>query len=121
MKPAQFDTDASSRADDVECFCKVIIVILTSVCWRSHDIKSVEDELRSCWTPEYFGFVPDVFLFLLSDLRNGSAVFWQGGVSGGYQVLLLDEDQGWLLVGGKDHIYLLSPDSLDLPTRTVRQ
>uniref|UniRef100_A0A671W6E7 Si:dkey-49n23.1 n=1 Tax=Sparus aurata TaxID=8175 RepID=A0A671W6E7_SPAAU len=65
------------------------------------------------------GFVPDVFLFLLSDLRNGSAVFWQGGVSGGYQVLLLDEDQGWLLVGGKDHIYLLSPDSLDLPTRTI--
>lgn len=48
-------------------------------------------------------------------------MFWQGGVSGGYQVLLLDEDQGWLLVGGKDHIYLLRPDSLDLPTRTVRQ
>ncbi|XP_051249091.1 semaphorin-3D [Dicentrarchus labrax] len=54
-----------------------------------------------------------------SDLRNGSAVFWEGGVSGGYQALLLDEDQGWLLVGGKDHIYLLRPDSLDLPTRTV--
>ncbi|XP_073324099.1 semaphorin-3D [Pagrus major] len=54
-----------------------------------------------------------------SDLRNGSAVFWEAGVSGGYQVLLLDEDQGWLLVGGKDHIYLLRPDSLDLPTRTI--
>ncbi|XP_013870771.1 semaphorin-3D [Austrofundulus limnaeus] len=54
-----------------------------------------------------------------SDLRNGSAVFWESGVSGGYQVLLLDEDRGRLLVGGKDHIYLLSPDSLDRPTRTV--
>ncbi|KAG7235644.1 hypothetical protein INR49_002406, partial [Caranx melampygus] len=53
----------------------------------------------------------------LSDLRNSSAVYWKGGVSGGYQALLLDEDQGWLLVGGKDHIYLLRPDSLDLPTR----
>uniref|UniRef100_A0A3Q4BM38 Sema domain-containing protein n=1 Tax=Mola mola TaxID=94237 RepID=A0A3Q4BM38_MOLML len=51
--------------------------------------------------------------------RNGSAVFWQGGVSGRYEALLLDEDQGWLLVGGKDHIYLLRPDSLDLPTRTI--
>ncbi|XP_040015426.1 semaphorin-3D isoform X2 [Xiphias gladius] len=54
-----------------------------------------------------------------SDLRNRSAVFWKGGVSGGYEALLLDEDQGWLLVGGRDHIYLLSPDSLDLPTHTV--
>lgn len=56
----------------------------------------------------------------LSDLKNSSAIFWEGGLSGGYQVLLLDVDQGWLLVGGKDHIYLLRPDSLDLPTRTVR-
>ncbi|XP_068584205.1 semaphorin-3D-like, partial [Cebidichthys violaceus] len=55
----------------------------------------------------------------LSDLRNSSAVFWEGGISGGYQALLLDEDQGWLLVGGKDHIYLLRPDSLDLPTHTI--
>ncbi|XP_026162578.1 semaphorin-3D [Mastacembelus armatus] len=54
-----------------------------------------------------------------SDLRNSSAVFWEGGVSGGYQTLLLDEDQGWLLVGGKDHIYLLRPDSLDLPAQTL--
>ncbi|XP_017295270.1 semaphorin-3D [Kryptolebias marmoratus] len=54
-----------------------------------------------------------------SDLRNGSAVFWQGGLGGGYQVLLLDEDRGWLLVGGKDHLYLLSPDSLDQPPRTI--
>lgn len=59
-------------------------------------------------------------LFSLSDLKNGSAVFWTSGVSGGYQVMLLDEDQGWLLVGGKDHIYLLRPDSLDQPTQTVR-
>lgn len=55
------------------------------------------------------------------DLRNGSAIFWEGGVSGGYEALLLDEDQGWLLVGGKDHIYLLSPDGVNLPTRRVRQ
>uniref|UniRef100_A0A7N8YQ13 Semaphorin-3D-like n=1 Tax=Mastacembelus armatus TaxID=205130 RepID=A0A7N8YQ13_9TELE len=56
-----------------------------------------------------------MFAVCVSDLRNSSAVFWEGGVSGGYQTLLLDEDQGWLLVGGKDHIYLLRPDSLDLP------
>lgn len=55
------------------------------------------------------------------DLRNGSAIFWEGGVSGGYEALLLDEDQGWLLVGGKDHIYLLSPDGVNLPTKRVRQ
>nr|XP_043880357.1 semaphorin-3D isoform X1 [Solea senegalensis] len=54
------------------------------------------------------------------DLRNSSAIFWMGDVSGGgYQTLLLDEDQGWLLVGGKDHIYLLRPESLDLPARAV--
>ncbi|XP_054472337.1 semaphorin-3D [Anoplopoma fimbria] len=54
-----------------------------------------------------------------SDLKNSSAVFWEGGVSGGYQALLLDEDQGWLLVGGKDYIYLLRPDSLDRPMHTI--
>ncbi|XP_056294172.1 semaphorin-3D isoform X2 [Pseudoliparis swirei] len=54
-----------------------------------------------------------------SDLRNSSAVFWGGGVSGGYEALLLDEDGGWLLVGGKDHVYLLCPDRLDLPTHTI--
>ena len=59
-------------------------------------------------------------LSLSPDLRNRSAIFWKGGVSGGYEALLLDEDQGWLLVGGKDHIYLLRPDSLDQPTHTVR-
>uniref|UniRef100_UPI003AAD5D15 semaphorin-3D n=1 Tax=Centroberyx gerrardi TaxID=166262 RepID=UPI003AAD5D15 len=52
-------------------------------------------------------------------MKNSSGVFWEGGVSGGYQALLLDEDQGWLLVGGKDHIYLLRSDSLELPTRTI--
>uniref|UniRef100_A0A3P8U624 Si:dkey-49n23.1 n=1 Tax=Amphiprion percula TaxID=161767 RepID=A0A3P8U624_AMPPE len=46
---------------------------------------------------------------------NGSAVFWEDGVSGGFQVLLLDEDQGWLLVGGKDHVYLLRPDGIYWP------
>ncbi|KAM4587735.1 semaphorin-3D [Odontesthes bonariensis] len=54
-----------------------------------------------------------------TDLRNGSVTFWKGGVSGDYQTLLLDEDQGWLLVGGKDYIYLLSPDSLDLETEKI--
>ncbi|KAM9859241.1 semaphorin-3D [Aulostomus maculatus] len=55
-----------------------------------------------------------------SELRNGSAVFWEGGGSSGdYQVLLLDEDQGWLLVGGKDHIHLLRSGRLDLPARSI--
>ncbi|XP_053298017.1 semaphorin-3D-like [Pleuronectes platessa] len=53
------------------------------------------------------------------ELRNSSGVFWTGGVSGGYESMLLDEDHGWLLVGGKDHIYLLRPDRLDLPSRSV--
>ncbi|XP_064813038.1 semaphorin-3D-like [Oncorhynchus masou masou] len=51
--------------------------------------------------------------------RNSSSVFWDRGVSGGYQALLLDEDRGWLLVGGRDHVYLLHSNSLDLPTRTI--
>uniref|UniRef100_A0A3P9BRS4 Si:dkey-49n23.1 n=1 Tax=Maylandia zebra TaxID=106582 RepID=A0A3P9BRS4_9CICH len=55
----------------------------------------------------------------VSDVRNGSAVFWEEGVSGGYQALLLDEDKGWLLVGGKDHIYLLKSDSLDQPSQKI--
>ncbi|KAJ8359000.1 hypothetical protein SKAU_G00155250 [Synaphobranchus kaupii] len=51
--------------------------------------------------------------------RNSSAVFWGSGLGGGYQSLLLDEDRGWLLVGGKDHIYLLHSDSLALPARKI--
>ncbi|XP_035244787.1 semaphorin-3D isoform X1 [Anguilla anguilla] len=51
--------------------------------------------------------------------RNSSAVFWGTGFGGGYQSLLLDEDRGWLLVGGKDHIYMLQSDSLALPTRKI--
>uniref|UniRef100_A0A3P8U9X7 Si:dkey-49n23.1 n=1 Tax=Amphiprion percula TaxID=161767 RepID=A0A3P8U9X7_AMPPE len=62
-----------------------------------------------------------IVVLCVPELRNGSAVFWEDGVSGGFQVLLLDEDQGWLLVGGKDHVYLLRPDGLDLKTRTVRR
>lgn len=54
-----------------------------------------------------------------SDLRNSSAMFWEGGLSGGHQVLLLDEDEGWLLVGGRDKIYLLTPERLDSPARTI--
>ncbi|XP_063767095.1 semaphorin-3D isoform X2 [Eleginops maclovinus] len=53
-----------------------------------------------------------------SDLKN-SSVYWQGGVSGGYEALLLDEDQGWLLVGGKDHVYLLRADGPQLKTHTI--
>ncbi|KAL4655687.1 semaphorin-3D-like [Arapaima gigas] len=50
-----------------------------------------------------------------SDLwsANSSAVFSGNGVSGSYQALLLDEDRGWLLVGGRDHIYMLNCDNLE--------
>nr|XP_055072787.1 semaphorin-3D [Misgurnus anguillicaudatus] len=51
--------------------------------------------------------------------RNSSAVFWDGGEGGAYQALLLDEDRGWLLVGGKDHIYMLNSDSLTQPARKI--
>lgn len=51
--------------------------------------------------------------------RNGSAVFWDGGEGGAYQALLLDEDRGWLLVGGRDHIYMLNSDSLTQPSRKI--
>ncbi|XP_036415327.1 LOW QUALITY PROTEIN: semaphorin-3D [Colossoma macropomum] len=51
--------------------------------------------------------------------RNSSAVFWQGGSSGGYQTLLLDEDRGWLLVGGRDHVYMLQSESLTQPMRKI--
>uniref|UniRef100_A0A673GC40 Semaphorin-3D-like n=1 Tax=Sinocyclocheilus rhinocerous TaxID=307959 RepID=A0A673GC40_9TELE len=34
---------------------------------------------------------------------------------GAYQALLLDEDRGWLLVGGRDHIYMLNSDSFTQP------
>uniref|UniRef100_A0A8B9KSL0 Si:dkey-49n23.1 n=1 Tax=Astyanax mexicanus TaxID=7994 RepID=A0A8B9KSL0_ASTMX len=51
--------------------------------------------------------------------RNSSAVFWHGGSSGGYQTLLLDEDRGWLLVGGRDHVYMLQAESLTQPMRKI--
>uniref|UniRef100_A0AAR2J9Z3 Sema domain-containing protein n=1 Tax=Pygocentrus nattereri TaxID=42514 RepID=A0AAR2J9Z3_PYGNA len=51
--------------------------------------------------------------------RNSSAVFWQGGSSGGYQTLLLDEDRGWLLLGGRDHVYMLQSESLNQPMRKI--
>lgn len=54
------------------------------------------------------------------DLTKGSALSWGGGVSSGFDALLLDEDRGWLLVGGRDHIYLLRPDSLELLAPSVR-
>ncbi|XP_030632535.1 semaphorin-3D [Chanos chanos] len=51
--------------------------------------------------------------------RNSSAVFWDGGERGGYQALLLDEDRGWLLVGGRDHVYMLQSDSLVRSARKI--
>uniref|UniRef100_A0A8B9RFE9 Si:dkey-49n23.1 n=1 Tax=Astyanax mexicanus TaxID=7994 RepID=A0A8B9RFE9_ASTMX len=60
-------------------------------------------------------------LFFFSEMRsrNSSAVFWHGGSSGGYQTLLLDEDRGWLLVGGRDHVYMLQAESLTQPMRKI--
>ncbi|XP_077433719.1 semaphorin-3D-like isoform X2 [Vanacampus margaritifer] len=52
------------------------------------------------------------------ELKNGSAVYWGGGTDGGFQVLLLDKDRGRLLVGGKDHVHMLSSDRVDLPWNT---
>ncbi|XP_066526682.1 semaphorin-3D [Hoplias malabaricus] len=51
--------------------------------------------------------------------RKSSAVFWQGGSSGGYQTLLLDEDRGWLLLGGRDYVYMLQSESLTQPMRKI--
>uniref|UniRef100_A0A8C1RV10 Si:dkey-49n23.1 n=1 Tax=Cyprinus carpio TaxID=7962 RepID=A0A8C1RV10_CYPCA len=59
-----------------------------------------------------------LFIFFLNKelkSRNSSAVFWDGGERGAYQALLLDEDRGWLLVGGRDHIYMLNSDSFTQP------
>ncbi|XP_035376287.1 semaphorin-3D [Electrophorus electricus] len=47
--------------------------------------------------------------------KNSSAVFWRGRSGGGYRALLLDEDRGWLLVGGRDHVYLLHSEGLTQP------
>lgn len=55
-----------------------------------------------------------------ADLKNGSGMFWEAGPGGGNQVLLLNEDHGWLLVGGRDHIYLLRPDGSRLTAMTVK-
>ncbi|XP_023667052.1 semaphorin-3D [Paramormyrops kingsleyae] len=51
--------------------------------------------------------------------RNSTAVFWGNEVNGGYQTLLLDEDRGWLLVGGRDHVYMLRCDDLLRPAREI--
>lgn len=55
-----------------------------------------------------------------TDLKNGSGLFWGAGLGGGYQVLLLNQDQDWLLVGGRDHVYLLRPDGSSLTAQTVK-
>ncbi|XP_051977786.1 semaphorin-3D-like [Xyrauchen texanus] len=56
-----------------------------------------------------------------TDLRskNSSAVFWDGGAGGEFQALLLDEDRGWLLVGGRDQIYMLNSESITQPARKI--
>ncbi|XP_051979855.1 semaphorin-3D [Xyrauchen texanus] len=51
--------------------------------------------------------------------RNSSAVFWDDGEGGAFQTLLLDEDRGWLLVGGRDHIYMLNSESLTQPAHKI--
>ncbi|XP_015243971.1 PREDICTED: semaphorin-3D-like [Cyprinodon variegatus] len=60
-------------------------------------------------------------MFVLGVHRGGSSRSTQliANFMTGYQVLLLDEDRGWLLVGGKDHIYLLSPDNLQRPFQKI--
>lgn len=52
--------------------------------------------------------------------RNSSTMFWHSGagINGFYEVLLLDEDRGWLLVGGRDHIYMLNSERL---TQTIHK
>ncbi|GAA6106959.1 semaphorin-3D [Tachysurus ichikawai] len=52
---------------------------------------------------------------------NSSAMFLHGGagVNGYYEVLLLDEDRGWLLVGGRDHVYMLNSESLTQITHKI--
>ncbi|CAN9512206.1 unnamed protein product [Ophioblennius macclurei] len=45
-----------------------------------------------------------------AELRNGWGVFWEEGLSGGNQILLLMEDQGLLLVGGRDQVHLVRTD-----------
>ncbi|XP_065811498.1 semaphorin-3D [Labrus bergylta] len=94
-------------------FLQILLACLVCLLWLQTAHSSVDPDVR---TRSQTG--PRLQLSH-SDLKNSSAVFWEGGVSGGYQVMLLDEDQGWLLVGGKDHIYLLRPDSLSLPTQTI--
>lgn len=96
--------------------CKVRLRTLLLLCVVSL-LRSVQSSTDS--SPRSWSQTGPRLKLSHSELRNGSAVFWDGGVGGGYQALLLDEDQGWLLVGGKDYIYLLKPDNLDLPTRTI--
>ncbi|KAM9443497.1 semaphorin-3D [Clarias gariepinus] len=53
--------------------------------------------------------------------RNSSAIFWHSGedIKGYYEVLLLDEDRGWLLVGGRDHVYMLNSENLTQTTHKI--
>uniref|UniRef100_A0A665TS95 Semaphorin-3D-like n=1 Tax=Echeneis naucrates TaxID=173247 RepID=A0A665TS95_ECHNA len=76
-------------------------------------VSSSDDRMKTDFFVDFFNL--SGFSFQLLFLQSLNHFF----ESGGYQVLLLDEDQGWMLVGGKDHIYLLRPDSVGLPTRSV--
>lgn len=82
--------------------------------WRCVFLSMCHCNAKSCFVK--------VTCSSLVDLRskNSSAVFWDGAEGGAYQALLLDEDRGWLLVGGRDHIYMLNSDSLAQPARKVR-
>lgn len=55
-------------------------------------------------------------LCVCAELRRERGLLWEGGAR---RVLLLDEDQGWLLVGGRDHVHLLKSDSLEQPISKV--
>ena len=58
---------------------------------------------------------------LLSELVQGGSVSVFMGASGGLHshTLLLDEEKGRLLLGARDHVYLLDPDNLSRAPRKV--
>ncbi|TSM44138.1 Semaphorin-3D [Bagarius yarrelli] len=85
----------------LECPLSVMLLLLLLPAFRAENV----------WNQ----YIPRLQLSY-TELRsiNSSAMFWHSaeGVNGFYEVLLLDEDRGWLLVGGKDHVYMLDSESL---------
>ncbi|XP_062842244.1 semaphorin-3D [Trichomycterus rosablanca] len=85
------------------CICPLLVVLLQ---WLLPSIRA-----SGAWNQN----IPRLQL-AHADLRssNSSAVFWHGGfgVGGYYETLLLDEDRGWLLVGGRDYVYMLHSENL---------